>query len=166
VHLLVYLKNIHKHNWYCCVLGVTFDSYDQSCEANKTSIQINHQTNATIFQFIILTCIYSKTCFGRSPAYHQKLNDCSSSLWFYLCIVVTVLLCSWSGRLTTAHHHDSKVKPEAATAVVELLLMGGRTPETCWAVNKRQNNKLKICCNWLVIFLNCTVMHGLTNLKL
>jgi hypothetical protein len=23
-------------------------------------------------------------------------------------------------------------------------MMGGRTPETCWAVNKRQDNKLKI----------------------
>jgi len=29
------------------------------------------------------------------------------------------------------YHHDTKVKPEAATAVIELLMMGGRTPETC-----------------------------------
>jgi hypothetical protein len=29
------------------------------------------------------------------------------------------------------YHHDTKVKPEAATAVVELLMMGERTPETC-----------------------------------
>jgi hypothetical protein len=29
------------------------------------------------------------------------------------------------------YHHASKVKPEAATAVVELLMMGMRTPETC-----------------------------------
>jgi hypothetical protein len=28
-------------------------------------------------------------------------------------------------------HHDTKVKPEAAPAVTELLMMGGRTPETC-----------------------------------
>jgi hypothetical protein len=27
--------------------------------------------------------------------------------------------------------HDTKVKPEAATAVIELLMMGGKTPETC-----------------------------------
>ena len=65
------------------------------------TIQIDHQPDATIFQFIILTFIYSATCFGRSPAHHQKLNDCSSSLWFYLRIVVTVVLCSWSGRLIT-----------------------------------------------------------------
>jgi hypothetical protein len=28
-------------------------------------------------------------------------------------------------------HHDTNVKPEAATAVIELLMMGGKTPETC-----------------------------------
>ena len=63
------------------------------------------------------------------------------------------------------YHHDTKVYPEAATAVIELLMMGGKTPETCWAVNKRQDNKLKNCCIRLVIYLNCTMMHGLTNLK-
>jgi hypothetical protein len=59
------------------------------------------------------------------------------------------------------YHHDTKVKPEAATAVIELLMMGGKTPETCWAVNKLQDNKLKNCCIRLVIYLNCTIMHGL-----
>jgi hypothetical protein len=28
-------------------------------------------------------------------------------------------------------HHATKVKPETATAVVKLLMMGVRTPETC-----------------------------------
>ena len=44
-------------------------------------------------QLIMLTFIYSSTCFGRPHAHHQELNNCSSSLWFYLRIVViTVLL--------------------------------------------------------------------------
>jgi hypothetical protein len=51
------------------------------------------------------------------------------------------------------YHHDTKVKPEVAIAVIELLMMGGKTPETCRAVNKRQDNKLKNCCTWLVIYL-------------
>jgi hypothetical protein len=89
-----------------------------------TLIQINHQLDATIIQFIILTFVYSSTCFGRFPAHCQELNDCSGSLWFYLRIVVTVMLCLWSGR-------PVKVKPEAATAVIELLMMGGKKPETC-----------------------------------
>ena len=44
-------------------------------------------------QFIILTFIYSSTCFGLPHAHHQELNNCSSSLWFYRwSVVVTVLL--------------------------------------------------------------------------
>jgi hypothetical protein len=87
-------------------------------------------------QFIILTFIYSSTCFGRPHAHHQELNNCSSSLWFYLSIVVTAVSCSWSGRPTRPrtqddYHHDTNVKPEAVTAVVELLMMGVRSPETC-----------------------------------
>jgi hypothetical protein len=45
----------------------------------------------------------------------------------------------------SSYHHDTKVKPEAATAVIELLMMGGRTPKTCSAVNKHQDNKLENC---------------------
>jgi hypothetical protein len=63
------------------------------------------------------------------------------------------------------YHHDTKVKPEATTAVTELLMMGRKTPDTCEAAHKRQDNKLENCCIWLVIYLNCTMMHRLTNLK-
>jgi hypothetical protein len=38
-------------------------------------IQIHHQPDATIFQFIILTFIYNSTCFGSFPAHHLELND-------------------------------------------------------------------------------------------
>jgi hypothetical protein len=69
---------------------------------------------------------------------------------FYLCIVVIGVLCSWSGRLARPlkqHdcHHDTKGKQEAATAVIEFLMMGEKTLETCRAVNKSQDNKLKNC---------------------
>jgi len=124
------------------------------------TIQINHQPDATIFQFIILTFIYRSTCFGRPHARHQELDNCSSSLWFYLrSVVIAVLLVMVgpviTGPTTNTYHHDTEAKPEAATAVVKLLMMGMRTPETCWAVNKRQDNKLKNCCIWLVIYSNC-----------
>jgi hypothetical protein len=80
--------------------------------------------------------IYSSTCFGRFPAHNQELDDCSGNLWFYLRIVVTVVLFSWSGQPARPqkqhdYHHNTQVKPEAATAVIELLMMGGKTPETC-----------------------------------
>jgi hypothetical protein len=122
------------------------------------TIQINHQPDATIFQFIILTFIYSSTCFGPPPDHHQELNNCSSSLWFYRWSMLTAVLLVVVGparpRTQHGYHHNTKIKPEAATAVIELLMMGGRTPETCWAVNKRQGNKLENCCIWLVIYWN------------
>jgi len=150
-----------------------FNAKFKVCKSvNNRTIQINHQPDATIFQFIILS-VYSSTCFGSLPAHHQELNDCSGSLWFYLRIVVTVVLFSWSDRPvaswwqlccvrgragpttnTARLYHDTKVKPENATAVIELLMMGGKTPKTCWAVNRRQDNKLKNCCIRLVIYLN------------
>jgi hypothetical protein len=70
----------------------------------KSTIQTNHQPDATIFQFIILTFIYSSTCSGRFSAHNQELNTI---------------------------RYDTKVKPEAATAVIELLMMDEKTPETC-----------------------------------
>ena len=68
------------------------------------TIEINHQPDAKFFQFIILTFIYSSTCFGRFPAHHQELNGCSGSLWFYFGIVVSVVLCSWSGHEQVVHY--------------------------------------------------------------
>jgi hypothetical protein len=55
-------------------------------------------------QFIILTFIYSSTCFGRPHVPHQELNNCSSSLWFHLRIVVIAVLLVTvgpAGRITT-----------------------------------------------------------------
>jgi len=152
------LQSVRRHSAIICKFKV--------CKSvHHRTIQINHQPDAKIFQFIFPTFIYNSTCFGPSPAHHQELNDCSSSLWFYLRIVMTVVLCSWWGRARprAQHgcHHDTKVNPEAATAVIELLMMGGRTPETFWAVNKRQDNKLENCCIRLVIYLNSAIM--LTN---
>jgi len=93
------------------------------------TIQINHQLDATISPAFYLTFIYSSTCFGRPHAHHQELNKCSSSFWLYN---------RPDHEQQHCYHQAPKVKPEAATAVVELLMMGVMAPETCWAVNKRQ----------------------------
>jgi hypothetical protein len=105
------------------------------------TIQINHRLDATISPVFYLTFIYSSTCFGRPHANQQELNNCSGSLWFYRwSVVVAVRLVVVGPRVRAGrpdhdqqhcYHHAPTVKPEAATAVVELLLMGVRTPETC-----------------------------------
>ena len=80
----------------------------QKLRITNYSIQINYQPDATIFQFIILTFIYSSTCFERSPAHYQELNNYSISLWFYLRIVVIAVLCSWSGRLSPQYEGKTR----------------------------------------------------------
>ena len=52
-------------------------------------------------QFIIPTFIYSSTCFGLPHAHNQELNNCSSSLWFYLRIVVIAVLLFVVGPVIT-----------------------------------------------------------------
>jgi hypothetical protein len=101
-------------------------------------------------------CIYSIWYFSHRYCY--LLLSWKILNWFECAVggvrhPQLVVLCSWSGR-PTDYHHDTKVKPEAASAVNELLMMGGKTPETCSAVNKRQDNKMKNCCIRLVIYLN------------
>ena len=97
IRLFVHSWSIYKYN--AGKRKITTVKFKVCKSVRHRTIQINHQLDATIFQFIILTLIYSSTCFSRFPAHHQELNDCSGSLWFYLRIVVTVVLCSWSGRL-------------------------------------------------------------------
>ena len=82
--------------------------------------------------------MYSSICFGCPYAHHQELNNCSSSLWFYLRrVVIAVLLfvVGPGGRpdhdQQHCYHYAPTVKTEAATAVVELLMMGVKTPKTC-----------------------------------
>jgi hypothetical protein len=78
--------------------------------------------------------MYSSTCFGRPYAHHQELKNYSSSLWFYSWSVVVAVLLFVVGPDHDQQHcsrHSPTVRPEAATAVVELLMMDVRTPETC-----------------------------------
>jgi len=77
-------------------------------------------------QFYYLTFINSSTCFVHPHAHHQKLNNCSSRLWFFLRSVVIAVLLVVVGPVTGPTTTNS-----TATAVVELLMMGVRTPETC-----------------------------------
>jgi hypothetical protein len=80
--------------------------------------------------------MYDSTCFGRPHAHHQELNNCSSSLWFYLWSVVVRVLLVVVGQVGPTTINSTAItklrgKPEAATEFVELLMMGVRTPETC-----------------------------------
>jgi hypothetical protein len=59
----------------------------------------------------------------------------------------------------------SNGKAEAATVVIELLMMGMSMPETCWAVFKRQVINLRNCWIWLVDSIESIKRQGLANPK-
>jgi len=46
-------------------------------------------------------------------------------------VVIAALLVVVRAGQQHCYHHTPTVKPEAATAVVELLMIDVRTPETC-----------------------------------
>jgi len=60
-------------------------------------------------QFIILTFIYSSTCFGRPHIHHQEPNNCSSSLRFYLRIVVIAVLLFVVGPAGRPDHEQQQL---------------------------------------------------------
>jgi hypothetical protein len=77
--------------------------------------------------------MYSSTCFGRFLAHHQELITALTASGFTLKHGGSSVV----GRGLADHeqqrcyHHAPTVKPEAATAVIKLLIMGVKTPETC-----------------------------------
>jgi hypothetical protein len=57
----IYIK-VDSINWFKVCKSV-----------HHRTIQINHQPDAAIFKFIILTFIYSSKCFGSFPTHYQEL---------------------------------------------------------------------------------------------
>jgi hypothetical protein len=134
------------------------------------TIQINHQPDARVFQFIFLTFIYSSTCFRRSPAHHQELITAVAasaftfvSWWQSCCVRGRASRPAGPTTKTARLSPRYKGKSRDCYCSYELLMMGGRTPETCWAVNKRQDNKLENSCIWLVIYLNWVLCMYIPN---
>jgi len=121
---------------------------------HQTTVLLLVKSSPQTFAFI------SKFLFWILTTYHENCSHVSTKVC--LCLVsngwfkISYISADWPAlprRQCDCHHH-TKVKPEAATAVIELLMMGWKTPETCWSVNKSQDNKLENCCIWLVIYLN------------
>jgi len=103
----------------------------------RLQIQINQQPDATIFQFIILKFIYSSTCFGRFSAIIRSSMTAVAAYGF--------TFVSWW---------------ESCCVLGRVRIINWKTVASGWWFI------------WIVRWctdlqtLNCTMMHGLTNLKL
>jgi len=63
------------------------------------------------------------------------------------------------------YHHVPTINQRLLLQLLQLLMMGMRMPETCWAVFKWQVVNLRICCIWLVDSVESMIMQGLANPK-
>jgi len=67
---------------YNCTRNLWFYRWRE--ESGVLLVVVRPDQDQQFLQFIILTFVYSSTCFGRPHAHHQELNHCSISFWFYL----------------------------------------------------------------------------------
>ena len=121
-----------------------------SCEHRNELYSNIYPTRCNVTQFNLSgNC---STCFGwyLHPSSGAQTTVSTAS---GICHTVTAT-CRYRGRVGTGlcvltawlSHRSGRqpktyVKPEAAITVFELLMMGGVSPETCWAIKKHWNNK-------------------------
>ena len=113
---------------------------------------------------------WGSTCFRRHTAHHQETKTAQTAPVFtyveycrrYSCWTLSG---TWQ-RPTTARpttFHLCKIR--GCLCSFRLLMMGGVSPETCWASFKIRNNKnVDTLLHLVGVFhcKNCTMMHGST----
>jgi hypothetical protein len=108
---------------------------------------------------VFLNC---STCFGRHTAHHQEPKTVIATSGF------TYVFDCWPLRWLSHRSRQPKtyVKPEATITVFELLMMGGVSPETCWAIKNtgiiNSTTRLHLVGSFYEIY---TTMHGSMNIK-
>ena len=124
---------------------------------HRTILTVKTQQDATAYQnFIIPYFKWSSTCFGRHTAHHQKPKTAHVALGFaYVEGCRTCRCWTLSGSicvryLTKSKNYTSDNRPrmqnQRLRCSFRLLMMGGVSPETCWASFKIRNNKILIYC--------------------
>ena len=95
----------------------------------------------------------------------NKMQQCTKILFFH----IYMMLSSVPENVHQLHVHQSSTvlwKIRGCQCSFMLLMMGGASPETCWA-----SYKYGIITFWYIVascwifFTNCTMMHGSMNIK-
>jgi hypothetical protein len=98
----------HLHSFtlaYFFTITLTFWHRSFTFNSNKSPI------SCTNFPVYYPDVYLQLNMFLTFSPHHQELNDCSGSLWFYLRIVVTAVLCSWSGRPAGLTTNTTRLSP-------------------------------------------------------
>jgi hypothetical protein len=83
--------------------------------------------------------IWSSTCFGRHTAHHQETKTALTASGFsYVegCWTLSGAYCVWQRPTTTRLTTFYVWKTRGCQCSFSLLMMGGVSPETCWASYK------------------------------
>jgi hypothetical protein len=84
------------------------------------------------------------------PNPHTHTVRCRMSQKYIILYYIIIWLSHRSGN----RQPKTYVKPEPAITVFELLMMGGVSPETCWAIKKHWNNKFyyTVASSWFFLW--------------
>jgi hypothetical protein len=129
---------------------------------NQPTRRSNFSGSSLVIQ-IQLNMFRASSC--PSSGAHQLQQKPLVYRWNVVVVMLLAVIEPARTRPTALLPPRSNGKPETATAVIELPMMGMRMPETCWAVFQKQVINLKNCCIWLVDSYECMTMHGLANPK-
>jgi len=128
------------------------------------------------FYFIF---IWSSTCCGRHTAHHQEPKTALAASGFayaegcWTCGCWTLAGRVWEGAVHSTCQRPATTrlttlrvcKTRGCQCSFRLLMMGGASPETCWAPYKYEIKfwyNVASCC-WIFI-VNYIMMHGSTNI--
>jgi hypothetical protein len=117
------------------------------------------------------TFIRSSTCFGRHAAHHQEPKTALAASGF--AYVEGCWTCSW-WTLSGAWQHPPTTRPTTFHACktrgcqcsFRLLMMGGVSPETCWASYKYQIKFWYTVASCWIFCVKYTMMRRSTNIML
>jgi hypothetical protein len=132
----------------------------------ETLIRIENPTwchSVSRFYFIF---IWSSTCFGWHTAHHQELKTALAPSGFaYVEGCWTVIAGHWQCPATTHPAAFHICKTRGYQCSFRLLMMGGVSPETCWASCKYEIKFWYTVASCWIFYTNYTMMHGFTNIK-
>jgi len=138
-------------------------------------LQRKTQQDATVFQnFIIPYFKWSSTCFGRHSTHHQEPKTAQAASGFAYVEGCRTCRCwmlsgsiRWQRPATARPTTFHICKTRCCLCSFRLLMMGGVSPETCWTSYKYGIIKFwyNVASCWVFLCMNCTMMHGSTNIK-
>jgi len=129
-------------------------------------IRIENPTRCHSVSKFYFIFVWSSTCFGRHTAHHQDPKTSLATSGF--AYVEGCWTCScWpllrpaTTRPTTLHI----CKTRGCYCSFRILMMGGVSPETCWASYKYETKFWYSVASCWIFYKNYTMMHGSTNIK-